>query len=152
MTRVIGALRHKLFVAVAIALCVAATAAAQRGGRGFGGGRFARREPNAPYDGAFRFCRIMFRQNPSGDGDGWSVDYPRADINLSYRLGADRDQSEPGRGWRLQPCGLSAHGSGVGYKRPFIMMTEPGGSYFDEDEAAALRDYLLKGAFWADDF
>ena len=33
------------------------------------------------------------------------------------------------------------------------MMTEPGGSYFDEDEAAHLRDYLLKGGFlWADDF
>ena len=42
--------------------------------------------PNAKYDGAFMFCRIMFRQNPYGDGDGWSVDYPRADVNLSYRL------------------------------------------------------------------
>ena len=36
---------------------------------------------------------------------------------------------------------------------PFIMMTEPGGAYFDQDEAARLRDYLLKGGFlWADDF
>ena len=33
------------------------------------------------------------------------------------------------------------------------MMTEPGGAYFDAEEAAALRDYLLKGGFlWADDF
>ena len=32
------------------------------------------------------FCRIMFQQNPYGDGGGWSVDYPRADINLTYRL------------------------------------------------------------------
>ena len=33
------------------------------------------------------------------------------------------------------------------------MMTEPGGAFFDEAEAARLRDYLLKGGFlWADDF
>src|SRR5206468_2226986 len=36
---------------------------------------------------------------------------------------------------------------------PFVMMTEPGGAYFDDSEAAALRAYLLKGGFfWADDF
>jgi hypothetical protein len=36
---------------------------------------------------------------------------------------------------------------------PFVVMTEPGGAYFDEEEAAALRKYLLKGGFlWADDF
>ena len=23
------------------------------------------------YDGAFRFCRIMFRNSPDGDGAGW---------------------------------------------------------------------------------
>ena len=39
------------------------------------------------------------------------------------------------------------------YHCPFVMMTEPGGAYFDEAEAAQLRDYLLKGGFlWADDF
>jgi len=32
-------------------------------------------------------------------------------------------------------------------------MTEPGGAYFDDDEAAGLRTYLQKGGFlWADDF
>jgi hypothetical protein len=36
---------------------------------------------------------------------------------------------------------------------PFIMLTEPGGAYFDEAEAAGLRTYLQKGGFlWADDF
>src|ERR1044071_3504822 len=39
------------------------------------------------------------------------------------------------------------------FRCPFVMMTEPGGSYFDEDEAKALRTYLVKGGFlWADDF
>ena len=33
------------------------------------------------------------------------------------------------------------------------MMSEPGGSYFDENEALNLRKYLMKGGFlWADDF
>ena len=36
---------------------------------------------------------------------------------------------------------------------PFVMMTEPGGAFFDDQEALALRTYLLKGGFlWADDF
>jgi hypothetical protein len=38
-------------------------------------------------------------------------------------------------------------------KCPFIMMTEPGALYMDDQEAAGLRDYLLRGGFlWADDF
>ena len=95
----------------------------------------------------------MFRQNPYGDGDGWSVDYPRADINLSYRLSelTTTSVSRDGRGsynhavFQLTDEEL--------YKCPFIMMTEPGGSYLDDDEAAHLRDYLLRGGFlWADDF
>jgi hypothetical protein len=133
-----------------------ATAVAEGfGQRGFGrvprGG--PQIEPNPPYDGAFMFCRIMFRQNPYGDGDGWWVDYPRADINLSYRLSeltATR-VSKDGRGsfnhvlLRLTDDEL--------YKCPFVMLTEPGGSFFDEEEAGRLRDYLLKGGFlWADDF
>ena len=82
--------RWTIAAALIVAIGLAATAAAQRGrfrGGGGGGGRFQQRfEPNAPYDGAFRFCRIMFRQNPVGDGGGWAVDYPRADINLMYRF------------------------------------------------------------------
>jgi len=126
---------------------IAASVVAQRG-------RFATRLPkNPPYDGAFMFCRIMFRQNPYGDGNGWSVDYPRADINLPYRLSelTSTIASKDGAGHfnhvllRLTDPEL--------YRCPFIMMTEPGGAYLDDDEAAALRDYLLKGGFlWADDF
>ena len=78
--------RRTAVVSLAILLGLAVTVAAQRGLRGFGGGRFMPLQSNAPYDGAFRFCRIVFRQSPNGDGDGWSVDYPRADVNLTYRL------------------------------------------------------------------
>ena len=54
----------------------------RRGGR-FGYGQV---RENPPYDGAFQFCRIMFRNASNGDGAGWSVDWPRADENLSFRL------------------------------------------------------------------
>ena len=42
---------------------------------------------NPAYDGKFQFCRAMYRQAPDGDGGGWSVDWPRADLNLPFRLG-----------------------------------------------------------------
>ena len=105
------------------------------------------------FDGSFNFCRIMF--NVSGDGDGgrWSVDYPRADVNLSIRLAelttapVSVDQAgEPNHlVLRLTDDEL--------FQCPFVMMTEVGATYFSDEEAERLRDYLLKGGFlWADDF
>ena len=134
-------------------MLMASLSAAQfqrRGGR-FG---FGQVRPNPPYDGAFVFCRIMFRNASNGDGGGWSVDYPKADQNLSFRLSelTRMSVSRDDKGdfnhavLRLTDETTLAH-------CPFIMMTEPGGAYFDEDEATALRTYLQKGGFlWADDF
>src|SRR4029453_5711759 len=135
-------------------VCVAAaTAAAQRGRRDVSPGRLGRGEANAPYDGAFGFCRIMFRQNPYGDGNGWSVDYPRADINLSYRLSeltttsVSRDAAGEFNHIVIQLTDPQL------FRCPFIMMTEVGAAYFDQEEATQLREYLMRGGFlWADDF
>ena len=144
--------RKKIVVALAVAVCLAATAAAQR--RRFDGGGFYFRPPaNPSYDGAFQFCRIMFPQNPNGAGGGWSVDYPRADINLMYRLSelTATKVSRDSRGdynhlvFRLTDPEL--------FKCPFIMMTEVGALYMSQEDAVQLRDYLLRGGFlWADDF
>src|SRR5579871_1006875 len=114
--------------------------------------RRAPRDDNAPalqspYTGTFRFCRLRFRNSPEGDGDGWYVDYPRADENLSERLSEltktaitrDADQQPAHIVFRLTDPEL--------FLCPFVMITEPGGSYFDADEAAHLRTYLLKGGF-----
>jgi hypothetical protein len=148
---------RRAVVALLVAAALASSADAQfqqRGGRGgrFGRGMGAISNPN--YDGAFMFCRIMFRNASDGDGGGWSVDWPRADENLSFRF-SELTRTIVSRNaageWnhvvipltdadRLSHC-------------PFIMMTEPGGTYFDEAEAAGLRTYLQKGGFlWADDF
>jgi hypothetical protein len=37
-------------------------------------------------DGAFDFCRVMYRNQPFGAGGGWSADYPSTDVNLSIRV------------------------------------------------------------------
>jgi hypothetical protein len=65
---------------VMVALASGADAQFQRGGR-FGRGVYNITNPN--YDGAWMFCRIMFQNASNGDGAGWSVDWPRADENLS---------------------------------------------------------------------
>src|SRR5580704_9073265 len=89
----------------ALLFVVSANAAqfSQRGGRGGrggdGGGRggaIPRSGPGTPlwdryvtvddFDGAFQFCRLQFRNGSNGDGNGWNVDWPRADQNLSIRL------------------------------------------------------------------
>ena len=144
---------HVVALVAAGVLLVASVGAAQfqrRGGR-FGYGQI---RENPAYDGAFQFCRIMFRNASDGDGGGWGVDYPRADQNLSYRFS------------ELTTTSVSADGTGnfnhvlirltdetTLSRCPFIMLTEPGGTYFDNDEATALRTYLQKGGFlWADDF
>jgi len=134
-----------------LAVLLAASASAAQ----FGGGRrqFARDVPPGSYTGSFLFCRISFRNQPAGDGGGWNVDWPRADLNLSFRL-SELTKTPISR----DPAGEIRHiiirlTDPELYRCPFIMMTEPGGAYFDAEEAAALRDYLQKGGFmWADDF
>ena len=106
----------------------------------------------AGYTGQFQFCRLRFRNAPDGDGGGWFVDYPRADENLSSRL-SEVTKIRISADERGRPRHMVTTASEPDLLLcPFIMMTEPGGAYFDEDEAEQLRTYLLKGGFlWADD-
>lgn len=131
------------------ALVVAAAADAQ-----FGRGRFNVRVASPDdYDGSFHFCRVWFRSAMGGDGGNWSVDFPRADINLSIRL-AELTKTTVSHTGDLQPNHLLVRlTDDTLFQCPFVMMTEVGSLYFDEREVARLREYLLKGGFlWADDF
>jgi hypothetical protein len=143
-----------------VALLVAATLASgadakfQRRG---GGGRFGRGMQaivNPDYDGAFMFCRIMFRNASDGDGAGWSVDWPRADENLSFRFSElTRTSVSRNAKGEYNHVVIALTDEARLSRCPFIMMTEPGGTYFDEAEAEALRKYLQRGGFlWAEDF
>jgi Domain of unknown function (DUF4159) len=106
------------------------------------------------FDGAYQFCRAEFSGIRGGDGGGWLTDYPDVDRNLSVRLGeltktpisTDQRTGEP----KHVIVQLTAPEL---YHCPMIFMYEVGNMFIDETEAAALRDYLLKGGFlWVDDF
>ena len=113
----------------------------------------AKRATPHDFDGRFSFCRVAFASDFRGDGANWSVDYPRADINLSIRLS------------ELTKTTISKLPSGAPnnllirltdpelFDCPFIMMTEVGAAAITPEEAKQLRLYLEKGGFlWADDF
>jgi hypothetical protein len=146
-------MRRKTVVSLLVCITLIASASAaqfQRRGR-FRGPAM---QENPKYDGAFVFCRIMFRQASNGDGGGWFVDYPRADENLSFRfseLTVTPVSQDPAGNFNHVLIQLTDAETLA--RCPFIMLTEPGGAYFDENEAAGLRTYLQKGGFlWADDF
>ena len=150
---------YRLLIALLIAglLCAAATVEAQRRRGGFGGrggfGFSARTASPQDFDGLFHFCRIIFNNSPEGDGAGWSVDWPRADINLSIRL-SELTKTDVSKDPTGEPKHLLIHLTDDAlFDCPFVMMTEPGGAEFNDQEAAKLRLYLEKGGFlWADDF
>src|SRR5437773_7679656 len=134
------------------AMLAAADASPQRRGRGFGFGGPAI-PPNPPYDDAFMFCRVWFDNAPNGDGNGWFVDYPRADINLCFRFSelTVAAVSRDGEG-QLNHAVYHLTDPDIDHC-PFMMMTEPGGAYLSDEEAKHLHDYLVRGGFlWADDF
>ena len=147
----------RLLTALLIAaLLCAATVEAQRRRGGGGRGRFGFGMKTATpqdFDGRFHFCRIVFNNSLEGDGGGWSVDYPRADINFSLRL-SELTKTTVSKAATGEPNHLLVRLTNDElFDCPFVMMTEPGGAGFDEQEAAKLRLYLEKGGFlWADDF
>jgi hypothetical protein len=146
--------RHRLtaFLLLVATIVLAATSEAQRRGRGRFG-QSVRMATLDSFDGDFHFCRVAFRGNSYGDGGGWGVDYPRADINLSIRL-SELTTTRVSMSPDGEPNSLVVTLSDEAlYHCPFVMMTEVGAVYFDDQEAASLRQYLLKGGFlWADDF
>lgn len=131
------------------AVLLAATAVSAQ----FRGARFPMATPQS-FDGAFQYCRAMYRGIQGGDGGGWSTDYPDADLNFSTRLGEltktpiskDQHTGEPNH--LIVPIT-----DPLFFRCPFVMMFEVGNFYIDENEARILRDYLNKGGFlWVDDF
>jgi Domain of unknown function (DUF4159) len=138
----------------ALALAVRVDAQFRQRGRSFGNIRAGQLATEKDFDGGFQFCRAWFRSDFRGDnfGGNWSVDYPRADINLSVRLSELTRANVSMTNGEPNPL-LIRLTDDVLFRCPFVMMTEVGSIYLDEQEATRLREYLLKGGFlWADDF
>jgi hypothetical protein len=93
------------------------------------------------FDGAFNFCRVMYRNQAFGAGGGWSADYPSADVNLSIRV-AELTKIRVIRTAAGEPNHLVVRPTDDQlFACPFILMAEVGSAYFDEEEAARLQAY-----------
>lgn len=131
---------------------------AQSFGRGEESRRFSRgNDPGAlahPYNGQFTFTRIRFGQPQGFGGFGrgrdpfWRHDYPRADRNfmsiLDYVTHLDA---------RVRDTNILDLDDPELMKFPVAYLVEPGYWNPTDGEAAALREYILKGGFvFLDDF
>jgi hypothetical protein len=136
-------------LAAAAAVLLAATAAAQFQ-RGFSGARVARAED---YTGLFHFCRLVYQGGRTGRGGSWTTDYPQADINMSIRL-SELTRTRVSFTGSGEPNHLLVRPTDAElFRCPLVIMTAPGSAFFSEEDAAALRTFLMKGGFlWADDF
>jgi hypothetical protein len=96
-------------------------------------------------DGSWQLCRLAYQ------GRGWATDYPDAEYNFSTRLSElTRTAVSKGHG---EPRPLIVRPTDeVLYRCGFVMLWQAESLYFSEEDAAALREYLLKGGFlWSDD-
>ena len=145
-----------VLVALMLAVSLAEAQRGWRGGRGGWGGEVGAppKFPNvSDFDGSWHFCRLMYRSVRSQQrGLGWGTDYPYADINFSTRLSeltktqVGMQDGEPNH-LVVRPTDPEL------FQCPFVMASDPGSAGFSPEDAAGLRDYLLKGGFlWVDDF
>ncbi len=154
--------RKALFAITILLVAGATVAAAQRRGGGFGQfgrvpeGRMvpARYPPPHFEDGAFAVCKVQYTSVRREDmGQGWSTDYPYAGINLMTRLSeltktpVSRDADGNPNHWVVRLTDREL------FRCPFTIASDVGTIGLSSQEAARLREYLLKGGFlWVDDF
>jgi hypothetical protein len=105
------------------------------------------------------FARLMYAENTcpvrfrrGGDwaegGTSWTIDYPRGDRHIASTV---RRLTSVDARTVEQPVNLDL-GDEVFYW-PWLYVVEPGTWYLTDDQAAKLREYLLRGGFlMADDF
>lgn len=138
--------RRRRWIALLMLVLSVLPLAAQRGGRGFGGGgrRFWAPPPAAfPYDARFAIVRLWYPQY-----DGWSYDYPDMEQNLNLilpELTSIRVSPTGGNVLRMDDPELM--------KFPIAYLSEPGYWFPTESEVVGLRTYIEKGGFLiVDDF
>jgi hypothetical protein len=122
---------------------------AQRIWSGFYGRTPARFPTATTFDGGFHFCRVMFTSDRR-EKQGWSTDYPGADINLSVRLAeltkmrvTMRDDGEE----QVPDAVVVRLTDDALFQCPLTFMEDAGTAQFSDSEVKRLREYLLKGGF-----
>jgi hypothetical protein len=115
-------------------------------------GGYGRTPPRFPtpasFTGGFNFCRVMFNSDRR-EKQGWSTDYPGADINFSIRIAEltkiTVKRIEPGS---EEPDAVVVRLTDDAlFQCPFIFMEDAGTARFSDLEAERLQQYLLKGGF-----
>jgi hypothetical protein len=135
----------------AVAIVIAATTAAAQIWVGGYGGRTPPRFPTATsFGGGFNFCRVMFTSDHR-EKQGWSTDYPGADINFSIRIGEltkmQVKMTDDGEGGQDPDAVVVRLTDDALFKCPFIFMEDAGTLRLRADEVQHLQEYLLKGGF-----
>lgn len=106
------------------------------------------------FERAFTFCRVLYesvRDEPLGHG--WNTDYPDSDVNFMVRF-SELTKTHVARDAEGFPnhVVVTLRDDSV-FNYPFIFMSDVGTLGFTPDEAARLRDYLLRGGIlYVDDF
>lgn len=127
---------------------------------GGGGGRFIQRNlppPGPPEPAEFTFVRLIYKENTGGrqgfyfrGGGGWEAwmtDWPDAEYHLSQGINRLTQINVPTHGHRLSVLDDDI------FDYPWLYAVEVGNWYFNDEEAARLREYLIRGGFLVvDDF
>lgn len=98
-------------------------------------------------DSEFTFVRLVY-SGVGWRGSRWDTDYPKADLQFLYALRKSTDFSFIG----AQNKALSLMDDEI-FEYPFLYAVEVGHMELRDEEAARLREYLLRGGFLVvDDF
>jgi hypothetical protein len=107
------------------------------------------------FDGTFNFCRLFYDSpyRREAGGQGWSTDYPDADLNFSIRF-SELTRSRVSRQPNGDPNHLVVRATDEAlFQCPFLLASDVGTMGLSDEEVEKLREYLLKGGFlWVDDF
>jgi Domain of unknown function (DUF4159) len=101
--------------------------------------------------GEFTFARLRYGSGRFGyyRRPRWATDYPKADEQFIYGL---RSWVRSGLRISDQPTAVAPIDKEI-FQLPFIYIVEPGYMELSREEAASLREYLLRGGFlMLDDF
>src|SRR5262245_36848621 len=128
-------------LAAGLVLCGLLLAAHEGLARQFGrfGSRVPPRFPTAAsFDGAFNFCRGMYSSGRrDGSGNGWTTDYPDADINFSIRF-SELTKAPVSRQRDGEPNHLVIRLTDPFlFQCPFLLMSDVGELWLGPDEAQA---------------
>jgi hypothetical protein len=138
---------------VLCAVCLVPIAAAAQFGFGPRGypPKFANEDS---FGHGFNFCRAMYTSGRrEAGGQGWSTDYPDAELNFSIRLGELTKMRVSKDSYGAPEHLVVRLTEDALFQCPYLHMEDVGTAGFTDEEIQGLRAFLLKGGFlWVDDY